>query len=78
MKPSKDVSVSTETPNHFSPAQIKKFAQEVQVETKKIVWPERKVTMGLTAVVIILSSVASFYLGTVDLVLGKLISLVLH
>lgn len=58
----------------FSPAQIKKFIDEVKIEATKIVWPSRKTTLGLTTVVIILSTVASIYLGTVDLLLGKLVS----
>ncbi len=62
----------------FSIDQIKKFFEEVKGEAKKIVWPERKVTLGLTTVVIILSVIASVYLGTVDLLLGKLISSLLN
>jgi preprotein translocase subunit SecE len=62
----------------FSIDQIKKFFEEVKGEAKKIVWPERKVTLGLTTVVIILSVIASVYLGTVDLLLGKLISALLN
>ena len=73
-KPVKDLKVIDEETGGFSPSQIKKFINEVKVEATKIVWPERKVTMGLTAVVIILSAVASFYLGTVDLLLGKIVA----
>ncbi len=73
-KPVKDLKVISEESVGFSPSQIKKFIDEVKVEATKIVWPERKVTMGLTAVVIILSAVASFYLGTVDLLLGKIVA----
>lgn len=74
LKPAKDTKVIVEGAGGLSPAQIKKFVDEVKVEATKIVWPERKVTMGLTAVVIILSAVASLYLGTVDLLLGKIVS----
>lgn len=70
----KDLKVVDEESVSFSPAQIKKFINEVKLEATKIVWPSRKTTMGLTAVVIILSMVASLYLGTVDLLLGKLVS----
>ena len=73
-KPVKDLKVIGEEAGGFSPSQVKKFIDEVKVEATKIVWPERKVTMGLTAVVIILSAVASLYLGTVDLLLGKIIA----
>lgn len=77
-KPVKDLKVSAEESGTFSPAHIKKFINEVKVEASKIVWPERKVTMGLTTVVIILSIVASLYLGTVDLLLGKVVSFFLN
>ena len=73
-KPVKDPQVIAEDLSSFSPAQIKKFINEVKAEATKIVWPDRKVTMGLTAVVVILSAVASIYLGTVDLLLGKIVS----
>lgn len=77
-KPVKDLRVNAEESPSFSPAQIKKFINEVKVEASKIVWPERKVTMGLTTVVIVLSIVAAIYLGTVDLLLGKIVSFFLN
>lgn len=61
-------------PSPFAPAQIKRFIDEVKVEFGKIVWPEKKVTMGLTGIVIVLTIVVSAYLGSVDLLLGKLVS----
>ncbi len=73
-KPVKSPQVITEEGSSFSVAQIKKFINEVKAEATKIVWPDRKVTMGLTAVVVILSTIASIYLGTVDLLLGKIVS----
>jgi len=77
-KPVKDLRANGEESVSFSPAQIKKFINEVKVEASKIVWPERKVTMGLTTVVIVLSTVAAIYLGTVDLLLGKIVSFFLN
>jgi len=62
----------------YSPAAIRQFSQEVVVEFKKIVWPDRKVTLGLSGFVILLTVVLSIYLGTVDFILGKLVSLVLQ
>lgn len=64
--------------SRFSPAQIKVFLQEVQHEFRKIVWPERKVTLGLTGFVILLVVILSLYLGLVDLLLGKLITQLLR
>ena len=62
----------------FAPSSIRDFYHEVVAEFKKIVWPERKVTMGLTGFVILLTVVLSLYLGSVDLILGKLVSMVLN
>jgi len=61
----------------LSVATIREFLLEVQNEFKKIVWPEKKVTLGLTAFVIVLVFIISIYLGSVDLFLGKLVSFVL-
>jgi len=73
-KSKKGKQVVVAQPSLFSPAQIKQFIDEVKVEFSKIVWPARKVTVSLTGIVIILSVVLSIYLGSVDLLLGKLVS----
>ncbi|PID74325.1 MAG: preprotein translocase subunit SecE [Deltaproteobacteria bacterium] len=65
---SKEVKKST-----LSPSQIKKFVSEVKAEFLKIVWPDKKVTLGLTGVVVLLTVVVSIYLGSVDLFLGKVV-----
>lgn len=62
----------------LSPGNIRLFIQQVQAEFKKVVWPDRKVTLGLTGFVIVLVVILSLYLGSVDLLLGKLVSLVLQ
>lgn len=77
-KPKKNGAVvKEEAASGFSLGQIKKFLDEVKVEFSKIVWPERKVTLTLTIVVIIVSLLVAAYLGTVDLVLGKVVSTIL-
>ena len=73
-KPKKNGAVINEEAANFSPGQIKKFLNEVKVEFTKIVWPERKVTLGLTGIVIVLTIIVSAYLGSVDLLLGKIVS----
>jgi len=73
----KAVAVEQQAENKFSPARIKEFAGEVKSEFKKIVWPDKKVTMGSTGVVIILVFLVSVYLGAVDLFIGKLVSYIL-
>ena len=70
--------VKTEEPSPFSPAQIKKFVGEVKTEFFKIVWPDRKTTLGLTGIVVTLTVILSLYLGSVDLLLGKLIGMFLR
>jgi preprotein translocase subunit SecE len=70
----KSTVAKVEEPSPYSPAQIKKFLEEVKVEFLKIVWPDKKMTMGLTGIVLVLTFVISIYLGSVDLLLGKLIS----
>ncbi len=62
----------------FSPSNIREFIREVQVEFKKVVWPDKKVTFGLTGFVMILVVLVSIYLGSVDLLLGKLVTMVLR
>jgi preprotein translocase subunit SecE len=62
----------------LAPSNIRQFYHEVVAEFKKIVWPDRKVTLGLSGFVILLTVVLSIYLGTVDFVLGKLVSMVLQ
>ncbi len=58
----------------FAPSQIKKFSGEVSVEFQKIVWPNKKMTLGLTGIVVVLSLVLSLYLGAVDMLLGRIVS----
>jgi len=70
-KNKKSVVVKTNEPSPFSPTQIKKFVEEVKAEFLKIVWPDKKMTLGLTGVVVVLTIVISIYLGAVDLLLGK-------
>jgi len=65
---------SSEKISVFSPSQIKAFVGEVKTEFLKIVWPDRKMTLGLTGVVVVLTAVISIYLGSVDLLLGKVVS----
>ena len=76
---SKNKAVVTEQPatQKFSIARIKEFSGEVKSEFNKIAWPDKKVTLGSTGVVIFLVFLVSIYLGAVDLFIGKLVSYVL-
>ncbi|MBT8330542.1 MAG: preprotein translocase subunit SecE [Desulfofustis sp.] len=75
---SKQVTASKTEPSPFAPSQIKKFVEEVQAEFSKITWPDKKVTLGLTCMVVLLTFIISAYLGTVDVILGKLIGMILR
>jgi len=77
-KSKKNAVAKDEKLSPYSPSEIKKFIGEVKVEFSKIVWPDKKVTMGLTGIVVVLTIVVAAYLGTVDLFLGKLVSYLLR
>ena len=76
---SKNKQVASEQPaaKSYSLARAKEFAAEVKSEFKKIVWPDKKVTMSSTGVVLVLVFLVSVYLGAVDLFIGKLVSFIL-
>lgn len=61
----------------FQIGQIKEFAAEVKKEFGKVAWPQKKQTAASTLVVVVMVILISFYLGIVDLVLGKIIGLFL-
>jgi len=61
----------------FTLSKIKEFTGEVKAEFDKIVWPDKKMTMGSTGVVIVLVIIISIYLGAVDLFIGKLVSYII-
>jgi len=73
-----DAVAKAKEPSPFAPAQIKKFIEEVKVEFGKIVWPDKKMTLGLTGIVVVLTFVMAAYLGSVDLLLGKVVSSLLR
>ncbi|MBI5076486.1 MAG: preprotein translocase subunit SecE [Nitrospirae bacterium] len=57
---------------------IKQFFNEVKIETKKVVYPNREELIGSTWVVIITVMVISVFLGVVDLALAKIVGLALR
>lgn len=62
----------------FQLSRVNEFATDVKGEFGKIAWPTKKQTLTSTLVVVVLVMLVSFYLGAVDLVLGKLIGLILR
>lgn len=59
-------------------ARLKQFIVEVRQEFGKVVWPAKKQTIMSTTVVVILVSLVAIYLGSIDLVLGKLVGAILR
>ncbi len=57
--------------------ELSQYLKDSKGEMKKVTWPGRKATVGLTWVVLIVVLVISLYLGVVDLGLSKLVKLVL-
>jgi len=53
------------------------YFQDSKVELKKVTWPSRKETLGLTWVVLVFVIIISLFLGVSDLGLSKLVKLVL-
>ncbi len=58
-------------------ADAQKFIREVQVESKKVVWPERKETVQATLMVFVMVLVISIFLYGVDSLLGWLVQKVI-
>ncbi len=53
------------------------FLRETQEELKKVIWPTRQEVIRLTGVVIIVSAIVGLFIGGLDFVFTKLLSLVL-
>ncbi len=53
------------------------FLRETRDELKKVVWPTRNEVIRLTTVVIIVSAIVGGYIGGIDFLLTKLLSVVI-
>ena len=54
-----------------------KFIREVQIETKKVVWPERKETIQATLMVFVMVILIAIFLYGVDSLLSWLVQKVI-
>ncbi len=54
---------------------LTEFFQEVKLELKKVVFPTKKEVIGSTWVVITTVLICAFFLGLVDMGLGKMMTL---
>lgn len=52
------------------------FLREVRNELSKVVWPTRRDTTGMTAVVIVFVLIVSFFLGIIDYGLSALVRII--
>ncbi len=52
-----------------------KFIKEVKVELSKVAWSTREELIGATLVVIVATFLAAIYIGGIDMVLSKALSL---
>jgi len=57
--------------------ELGQYLKDSKGEMKKVTWPSRKATIGLTWVVLVVVLVISLYLGVVDLGLSKLVKFIL-
>lgn len=56
---------------------IKVFYEEVRSEVKKVTFPTKDETLGTTAVVLVLISLATMYLWVIDVALSEIIAKIL-
>ena len=57
---------------------IKNFFKDVKIELKKVVFPTKDEVVGNTKVVIVLALMVAIFLGIIDLLLTKIISIVVR
>ncbi len=58
-------------------AKVPVFFSEVKAELIKVAWPSRKELLGATWIVIIVTALLTLYIGALDFLLTKAVSLVL-
>ncbi len=58
-------------------AKLAKFFLQVHTELIKVSWPTRKEVMAATVIVLALTAFLTTYIGSIDLVLSKILSIFL-
>ena len=58
-------------------AKIKKFVLEAKGELRKVSWSTRRELVGTTWVVIVITGLLGVFIGAIDFVLSKLLSMVI-
>jgi preprotein translocase subunit SecE len=54
------------------------FVREVLAEFRKVTWPSRQELINSTVVVIVVTVVVALFLGSVDIVLAKIVEAILR
>ncbi len=54
------------------------FVKEARAELKKVTWPNRKQLISSTIVVIITVAIVAVFLGVVDLIFSRLVTIILQ
>jgi preprotein translocase subunit SecE len=54
------------------------FVREVIAEFRKVTWPSRQELVNSTVVVIVVTVVVALFLGSVDIVLAKIVEAILR
>lgn len=54
------------------------FLGEVRVELERVAWPSSQTTIRLTVIVILVTVIVGFFVGGLDLLLTKLLSIILN
>ncbi len=57
---------------------IVRYLKEVRAELKKVVWPTRRNTLNLTAIVLSVTAAMSIVLGLLDWLFAKLFSFIIR
>ncbi len=59
-------------------SKIKNYLRGVLSEVEKVTWPGKKEVIGSTIVVVILVLIVAIYVGFIDFVLSRLLSMVVQ
>ncbi|MBU1933600.1 MAG: preprotein translocase subunit SecE [Candidatus Omnitrophica bacterium] len=59
-------------------SRITKFITEVKVEMQKVSWSDRQELIGSTGVVIVSTALLAIFIGIVDIVLSRFVSILLR
>lgn len=77
VKPTQAAPKKPAPPTEKKPNRLVRYFKEVRAELRKVVWPTRKTTIRLTAIVFAVTTAMSLFLGLLDLIFSKLFALII-